>query len=61
MVPVIDGENARSVPLQDLPLAPKPVLGEVAESPDVRTPKESSVGLEILGRVLVHAVEFQIR
>src|SRR6185312_808681 len=61
MVPVIDGENAGSVPLQDLPLAPKTVLGEVAESPDVGTAEESGVGLEILGGVLVHAVEFQFR
>ena len=55
MVPVIDGENAGSVPLQDLPFAPKPVLGEVAEPPDVGTALKAAIASGVL-RALYAAI-----
>ena len=57
VVPVVDREQRRSMPQQVFALRTKTVLREVAEAANVRPPKESGVGLEICGRVLIKRVE----
>src|SRR5262249_25623897 len=57
VIPVVDGEQRRAVPLQLFSLPPETVQQELAVAANVWPAKEAGLGLKILGGVLIQDIE----